>query len=148
MQAKFGAEQPSIAQAGLVLAGHLLEGVAHRALHRVVDLDILGARAEMPGQGEKARMLARAVVVHLARRLAGVAQPMTLGRVVGHLRAAAQVGVAQSEFAEPAPPPGSTWIAAPLCEAQASASCSVDSRAPAPLSSSGSACSILHDERG
>ena len=41
-----------------------------------------------------------------------------------------------------------TCISAPECEAQASASCSPVSASPAPLSRSGSACSILQDERG
>ena len=42
--AKFGAEQPSMPQPGLVGAAHLLEGGAHRPLHRMVDLDVLRTR--------------------------------------------------------------------------------------------------------
>ena len=100
--AKFGAEQPSMPQPGLVGAAHLLEGGAHRPLHRMVDLDVLRPAAEVAVQGEEARVLARAVVVQLAGRLARRAQPVALGRVVGHLRPAAQVGLGEPEVAEPA----------------------------------------------
>ena len=65
-----------------------------------------GAAAEAAVQREEARVLARAVVVQLAgrarpRRAAGARS----GGVVGHLRAAAQVGLAEPEVGQPAPPP-------------------------------------------
>ena len=97
---------------------------------------------------QEARVLARAVVVQLAGRLAGRAQPAALGRVVGHLRPAAQVGLAEPEVGEPArhprrrasPRPGARRRRAPAARRRGPS--------PAPLSRSGSACSILQDERG
>ena len=90
------------APAGALGAAHLLEGGAHRPLHRMVDLDVLRAAAEPAVQRQEPRVLARAVVVELAGQRRLGAQPRPLRRVVGHLRPAAQVGLAEPEVGQPA----------------------------------------------
>ena len=112
MVAKFGAEQPSMPQPGLAASAHLLEGGADGLLHRVVDLDVLGPAAEVAVEGEKARVLARAVVVELAGGEAGRAQTVALGGVVGDLGAAAEVGLGQPQVGEPGGDAGDVHLGA------------------------------------
>src|SRR5690606_25613144 len=95
-----GASVDAVARRGL--ARHFLEGQFHGPLHRMVGLDIFRSGTEMPRQGEKACMLARTVVVDLAGRTTGADDlPPGVG-VVGHLRPAAQVGLAKAKLTQPA----------------------------------------------
>ena len=146
--AKFGAEQPSMPQPGLVGAAHLLEGGAHRPLHRVVDLDVLRRRRRAAGSASGSP---RACPSSCCAAGTG-ASPAARSRC----RSGVSSGTCgpQRRSASPSPRSASqratrvTCIAAPWCEAQASASCSELRPSAAPLSTSGSACSILQDERG
>jgi hypothetical protein len=132
-----------------VLATEVLKRRSHGPLHRMVDLEIFRPAAEMPGQREEPAMLAGAVVVPLIRRPVGPDHRVRRFLVRRHLRPAAQVAFAQPEFREPFLTM-SVWIAAPRCEAQASARRTSDRPAAsaAPLSTSGSAWIILTALRG
>jgi hypothetical protein len=113
------------------------------------DRRIRGRPGDGP-QGEEARMLARAVVVHLPRRRARApAAAPARSRSSGTCGAAAQVRLAEPEAGEPPPDPLDMG-GAPECDAQARASASSPSPAAsaAPLSTSGSAWSILQLDRG
>ena len=81
--------------------GRVLERLAHGALHGVVDLHVLGAAAEAPVERQEPRMLARAVVVQLARRRSRADQRVAGVVGIGHVRAAAQVGLGPALVGEP-----------------------------------------------
>ncbi len=89
------------AVAWAVLGRHVLERGANGLLHGVVDGDVVGTAAQMPVQGQKARMLARTVVVILARTLARADQRVARGTVRRLLSAAAEIGVGQVHLREP-----------------------------------------------
>ncbi len=82
-------------------AGRLLEGRLDGALQRVVDLDILRACLHVPHHRQETGMLARTVVVDLARLLMRQDQPVALGPVVGFMRATAQVGLGHRQIGQP-----------------------------------------------
>ena len=77
------------------------ERLQARPLHRMIGRDVLGARAEALGEGQKACVLARAVVVGLPRGFARPDQRIAGLAVEGFVGAAAQVAVGQAEIAEP-----------------------------------------------
>ncbi len=73
-----------------------------RLLQRVVNLHIFRPGLQMLGHGQEPRMLARAVVVQLARAFVGLDQPVTLGPVIGFMRPAAQIAFLQTKIGNPA----------------------------------------------
>ena len=92
-------------KSGAVLAGDLFKGRAHRALHRVVGVDIFRPAAQMRAQREEPRVLARAIVVDLARAVLRPDQPLARVAVVRHLRPAAKGVVTQAKRFQPAAHP-------------------------------------------
>ena len=104
----------------------VLQRVLHRALHRMRRLDVVaGIGAGGAGDAEKARMLARAVVVERAwrcRRRAPAPAPRAGGSASARRIRSAE---ASRPGALPASAPRSaTWPGSPQCDAQASASSS------------------------
>ena len=64
------------------------------------------AAAEPPFSVRKPACLPEQLLWSWLGRAVLVAQPVALGRVLGHLRAAAQVGLAEPELVEPGARPG------------------------------------------
>lgn len=93
---------PVDAIAGAGFAGCLFECSLDGFLDRVVEFDIFRTGPEVLVQRQKTRMLARAVVVQLARRFVVHDQTVTLGLVIGFVRTAAQVAFGQATVGKPA----------------------------------------------
>ena len=70
--------------------------------HRVVRVDIFRPAAQMAIERQHAGMLARAVVVKLARCAASFAQPVAGLRVLGHLGTTSQIAFGKAEAFQPA----------------------------------------------
>ncbi len=91
------------APTGNGLAGQLFSRGPDRLLQRMVDFHIFRPGLQVAGHGQKARVLARAVVVQLAGRFMRADQPVTLIPVKGFVRAAAQIGLTQPQICQPTP---------------------------------------------
>ena len=87
--------------AGGGLAGDFLERAADGLLDGVIDLDIFAVAAQPPVQGQKPRMLARAVVVKLAGRAVRTDQPLAFLGIARHVAAATQVRLGKAQRGEP-----------------------------------------------
>ncbi|OIQ68992.1 hypothetical protein GALL_494090 [mine drainage metagenome] len=83
-------------------ARHFFKRRLHRLLHRMANLNILRPRLQMPRQGQKPGMLARAVVMDLARIGIRAGQFLIRLRIVRHMRAAAQISLGHPHICEPA----------------------------------------------
>ena len=84
-------------------AGNILKGRDARLLDWMIHFNILRSTAQMPGNRQKTDMLARAVVVNLARRPSLANE--SLGRIAvnRHLGTAPEIRVAKFEIVQPLP---------------------------------------------